>query len=109
MKKIAEAIIVWGKEFSLGEINQRISPIMKFKDDDQDGLFSSIIINKSFLNNYQTLSIISYLIPNAPFDSLIKDATFDLYDGPNLIGTGKVLKVMEGEFINVNGKWIVNK
>jgi hypothetical protein len=115
MKKIAKAHIEWLKIKSnqcfdyIGIFHgQRFSPIMKFiSDDGKDGIFSSIVANEKFIGTNQTISFVSYAIRSAPFDLMVKDAEFELFDGANIIGRGKVLNVYNGQFVYKNNRWMM--
>lgn len=110
MKKIAIAEIYWYKKTIINYGAERISPILKIDDSNKNNdIFSSIILNKKFIDNNTTISYISFVAESAQYNLINEDKTFSLYDGNIKIGYGVIKKVILDEFINDSGKWSIKK
>jgi hypothetical protein len=82
---------------------------MIFKNDTNkdNSVFSSIVANESFIDKNTTLSVIAYGFPDAPNELMIPNAEFELFDGSKTIGKGKVLEIINAQFVNENGTWSI--
>lgn len=96
MNRRFDARIYWLPETQGGRrkipSGDKYAPIIKivnpmFKTDD---FWSVFVVNKVFLNENETLSLLEYLSTDAP-DNLSKDVEFILYEGPKKVAQGIIL------------------
>ncbi len=109
MKKIAVAEIKWLKETFLNYGDKRISPILKLENVYDKNIYSSIVLNKEYIAPDTTLSYISFVALDAPYDFLQTGVKFKLFDSKNIIGNGEIKKIFVGGFINENEKWTIKE
>lgn len=99
-KTIFIAEISWidykdGGRQNIPTINEKYYPIIVIEEDRFDttnSLWSSLIINKKFINSNKTQAELSYLLEDAP-DKLTKNCKFKLYEGSKLVANGVVVDV----------------
>ena len=80
---------------------------MKITKSINNNIFSSVILNKKFIDKDTTISYKSFVAEKAPYDLLNEDENLSLYDGNKKIGNGIIKKVIFDEFINDSGKWSI--
>ena len=72
-------------------VDMRYCPVMVAKPLEITGsTWSVAIINKSIDGLFSTADL-SFMSPDAPHETLTVGLEFDLYEGPNLVASGKII------------------
>ena len=93
-----EAEIRWTPESEGGRkqvmpVGIRYCPVIAAKPLESTGsTWSVAIINKS-IDGLSSTADLSFMSPDAPHDTLTLELEFDLYEGQNLVATGKVVSL----------------
>ena len=75
----------------LPDVNEKFFPIAKFENDADTLQWSFVVECKKILTDDTIEADVYFLMENAPFDCLVKNNTFQLYEGKKLIGEGVLL------------------
>ena len=66
-------------------------PTIKIRGDSDVLNWSFILTNKQFISEYETISEVGFLMPNAPHIRLKSGVEFTLFEGAKEIANGKIL------------------
>lgn len=97
MKNWMEANVSWvpfeegGREKRMPQ-NTRYCPIIVFPRKKVDGKWSAEILTDSVNDKNESIIVISFLFPDAPFELLKPGAKFELYEGKKLVASGVMTK-----------------
>ena len=93
---MVEAKVVWVKPEEGGKkkippVGMMFYPMIKIDGDKERINWSLVLVNKEFIDRYQTIATIKFIMDNAPQHLLRSGSEFTLYEGARIIAKGKIV------------------
>lgn len=79
-----------GGKKEIPQINVNYYPMLKLETYHESMNWSLVLKNIKFINKFETIAELDFIMKNAPHELLSKNSNFELYEGSHLVAYGRI-------------------